>query len=125
MLKNRNWICTYNNPNVDTKTFLENWVLHGGASFACGQLELGNVERTLHIQYYLHFLNPVRLAQLCKFSDKTHFLVAGNPAACIEYVQKADTRQEGPFLFGLPPKIGAPSKLTVRAAIDMQIDEIY
>ncbi len=48
------FLCTLNNPKVDTQEYLEAWSKIPGVVFVTGQLEKGE-EGTPHIQYFLHF----------------------------------------------------------------------
>lgn len=52
-----NWLCTLNNPEVDTREYLEKWHTQGKANYVCGQLEKGE-EGTVHIQYFVNFKKP-------------------------------------------------------------------
>lgn len=70
--KARMWICTLNNPKVDTAEYLEGWSKVPGVAYVTGQLEKGE-EGTPHIQYYLHYKEHQRLSALKKHCSKSHF----------------------------------------------------
>lgn len=103
MAKSSQWIGTLNNPEVAlAEDYLSKWKSHGGARYVNGQVEKG-VEGTVHIQFYLNFENPVRLAQLKKHDGKAHFERVGKDNGASSYAMKEDTRVEGPWEFGLKP----------------------
>lgn len=102
MSKSRNWLCTLNNPEVAAQDYLEAWFTKAKAKYVVGQLEKGE-EGTPHIQYFLNFKEPVRLAQLKKHCTRSHFEEVKINNGAHTYCMKEDTRLEGPFEFGEKP----------------------
>lgn len=47
-MSHRNWLCTYNNPEIETKEYLEMWFTKAKATYVVGQLEKGE-QGTAHI----------------------------------------------------------------------------
>jgi hypothetical protein len=66
MSKGNNWLCTYNNPDTSmVEEYLSKWFHIARATYVNGQLERG-ANGTVHIQYFLNFKQPVRMAALKK-----------------------------------------------------------
>lgn len=82
--------------------YLSLWKSAGGARYVNGQLERGT-EGTVHIQFYLNFANPVRLASLKKHCQRAHFEAVGKDNGASSYAIKEETRVEGPWEFGIKP----------------------
>jgi hypothetical protein len=102
MSKVRNYLCTLNNPPEGYEDYLRLWYEKGKARYVCGQLEKG-AEGTLHLQYFLNFSNPQRLAALKKHCSKSHFEPVKINNGAHTYCMKEDTRVEGPWEFGTRP----------------------
>ena len=101
--KGSNWLGTLNNPDVAlARDYLEMWFSKAGARYVNGQVEKGK-EGTVHIQFFLNFANPVRIAALKKFCSKAHFEVVKQDNGASRYAMKEDTRVEGPWEFGTCP----------------------
>lgn len=98
----RNYIMTYNNPDEDTKEFLEKLHKAAKATYTCGQLEKGE-NGTPHIQFFMNFKNSVRPSLIKKLNNKLHIEVVKINNGAHDYCMKEDTRLEGPFEFGTRP----------------------
>ncbi len=99
------WIGTYNNIDLTlAKDYLEKWHTQHKAAYACGQIEKGE-EGTIHLQFVVVFPKAAqkRLAAMKKLCSKSHFEVIKCLDESIDYVQKEDTRVEGPWSFGIRP----------------------
>lgn len=102
----RGFIGTLNNPDVHYpdvtyEDYLMEWHKQG-AVFVTGQLEKGD-EGTLHLQYYLHYTAKRTLVSLKTHCKHSHFqpVVINNGADA--YCNKEETRQQGPWHFGIRP----------------------
>jgi len=101
-MSGRIFLCTYNNPTVDPKDYLEKWFTVAKARYVCGQLEKGK-EGTVHIQFYLNFAKSQRLAALKKHCKSAHFEIVRRDNGASPYCMKEDTRLDGPWEFGIKP----------------------
>lgn len=102
-MKGRQWLGTLNNPDTALcQDYLEKWHREGKAEYVVGQLEKGE-EGTPHIQYFLWFKEPVRLAALKKRCLRSHFEPVKVNNGADDYCMKAETRLEGPWEFGVRP----------------------
>lgn len=98
-----NWLCTLNNPEEATATFLEDLFTKSKAVYVCGQLEKGE-EGTAHIQYFINFKKPgQRISFLKKLCPRSHFEPVKINNGAHTYCMKEDTRVEGPYEFGTKP----------------------
>lgn len=92
------WLGTWNNPQEDWKTILENFT----ADFAIGQLEKGE-NGTPHLQFAIYFASSITAH---RFKGKPCF-IKGCPASDADkitaYCSKEDTRVEGPYQYGTRP----------------------
>lgn len=103
MSKSRAWLGTLNNPDtVVARDYLETWFKQAKPKYINGQVEKG-AEGTVHIQYFLIFPDPIRLAALKKFCAKSHFTPVKRDNGASDYCLKEETRVEGPWEFGLKP----------------------
>lgn len=96
----RNFIITYNNPQVDVHQALE-LVKAAGYTYARGQLERGE-SGTPHLQFTFGGKRS-RVAAIQKLFPGCHVEQAKDPFRAWEYCGKDDTRVEGPVEFGVPP----------------------
>ena len=102
MSKSRNWLGTLNNPDItDIELYLKRWY-DTGAAYVNGQLEKGD-EGTVHIQFFLNYKEPCRLASLKKHDTRAHFQEVKRDNGASDYCLKEETRVEGPWEFGLKP----------------------
>lgn len=101
-MKSRNWLATLNNPSVTAQAWLEALFEKAAAVYVCGQLERGE-QGTVHVQGFVNFKNPVRLAKLKKFDPAAHWEVVKVNNGAHDYCMKEDTRVEGPYEFGTKP----------------------
>jgi len=103
MSKSRQWLGTLNNPDTSmAESYVSLWFSKGGARYVNGQLEKG-LEGTVHVQFYLNFAEPVRLAALKKHCPRAHFQVVGKDNGASSYCLKEQTRIEGPWEHGIKP----------------------
>lgn len=103
MSQARSWLGTLNNPDTTVvQDYLSLWFTKARARYVNGQLEKGK-EGTVHIQFFLNFEKPVRLAALKKFCPKAHFQQVLRDNGASDYCLKEETRLEGPWEFGLKP----------------------
>jgi len=93
---------TENNPEADTREWLEALFKASKAKYVCGQLEKG-AEGTPHIQYFINFSGQQRLSYLKKYCPRSHFEVVKVNNGAHTYCMKEDTRLEGPYEFGEKP----------------------
>lgn len=89
----RSYIGTLNNPEESLEVYFKRFMTK--ARFIVGQKEVGE-NGTPHYQFYVNFKQPVRLAALKKICSKAHFEKCNSDGASIAYVQKEETRVEGP-----------------------------
>lgn len=82
--------------------YLRKWFTAGKARYVNGQVEKGK-EGTVHIQFYLNFENPTRLAALKKHCQRAHFEPVRFDNGASSYAMKEETRVEGPWEFGIKP----------------------
>jgi len=103
MSQARSWIGTLNNPDTAlVQDYLKLWYSKAGATYVNGQLERG-AEGTTHIQYFLNFSKPKRLAALKAHCGKSHFTPVSRDNGASDYCLKEQTRLEGPWEHGLKP----------------------
>lgn len=73
-----------------------------GARYLIYQLELGSAGETFHYQGYVEMPKPVRFSHFRTWLDGAHWEKArGTPQQCADYCRKEDTRQDGPWEFGV------------------------
>jgi len=97
--KARHWFGTLNNPELPFAEFVQQFA---NITFATGQLEQGE-QGTQHYQFVLQFKTQQRMSALKKVCGKTHWEEVRSIDHAIEYVNKEDTRQEGPWTIGKRP----------------------
>lgn len=96
-MTSRNWILTVNNP---TFTLQEVYDASKHKTIV-GQLERGS-EGTLHLQFYCEYVNPVRIGNVkADFRGCHAEKRKGTRAQALEYCTKDESREEGPWYFGL------------------------
>lgn len=99
----RRWVFTLNNPG-DFVFKPEDC----GVRVAVWQLEQGE-QGTPHLQGYVVFKKPCRLAGVSKIIPRAHWEPAkGNNEQCVAYCTKEETRQDGPWFY--------PDEATARQA---------
>lgn len=106
MSQARNFLCTKNLVEVklemSTEEYLKYFFEKTQARYVVGQLEKG-ASGNLHIQFFVNYEKPKRIAALLKLDPKIHAekVVVNNGADT--YCMKEETRVEGPFEFGKKP----------------------
>lgn len=95
-------LATHNNPKVDPQEYLEAWSKLDGVVFVTGQLEKGE-NGTPHIQYFVQTKDKKRLGFFTDHCRHSHFVLVKNDNGCQPYVNKEDTRVDGPWTFGIRP----------------------
>lgn len=95
-------LATYNNPKIDPREYLEAWSKVDGVVFVTGQLEKG-AEGTPHIQYFVQTKSQKRLGFFTGHCGHSHFELVKHDNGCEPYVNKEDTRVDGPWTFGIRP----------------------
>lgn len=114
---NRHWAFTENNPRG-----LIDWTLHPQVIFAVYQEELGE-DGTDHLQGHVQLARSQRLSFLKTILPRAHWKPARNIEASIRYSQKAETRIDGPYLYGeYRPQGKTPALLDIKRAIDAGAD---
>ena len=105
----RNFLCTRNYKDLSSfpggyiEKYLKNIYEKTGAKYVVGQGERGNLNSTLHIQFFMNFYEPQRITKITKIDNKIHVEpVYVNNGADL-YCMKEDTRIEGPYTFGEKP----------------------
>lgn len=90
-------------------------------TYAKWQRESGDRTHQDHIQGYVIFKNPVSKPSLCFAS---HWEPRkGSHTQADTYVEKVDTRVDGPWMVGIPPQQGARNDLaTLKEDIDKEKD---
>ncbi len=102
MTQTRMVIGTLNNPDMDTNEYLEAWSKKEGVVFVTGQKEKGK-EDTPHIQYFVQTKDQKRIGFFKAICSKSHFEFVKYNNGADDYCNKAETRIEGPFTFGVKP----------------------
>jgi len=117
-MTHRGWCFTENNPEgvfADPDEVIEVYKI----KYMVYQLELGE-EGTLHLQGYIEFASPRRLAWCRRILPRAHWETRrGTPQEASNYCKKDDTRVEGPWEFGAVPHQGERNDLhDVKKALD-------
>lgn len=100
----RNFLCTLNLDTGDGwSDYLEELKKLCGAEYVVGQLERGEKEGHLHIQFYMNFKNPVRVSAITKHNKRIHVEKVRVNNGADKYCMKKETRVEGPVEFGIKP----------------------
>jgi hypothetical protein len=95
--KVRNWFLTINNPE---STELPK---HPSEKYAVWQLEKG-ASGTPHLQATIVFANAVTFGAIKELYPTAHIQKVKKLPCAIDYCQKEDTREDGPWERGTPPK---------------------
>lgn len=101
------FIGTLNNPSQHypdqpVQDYIEAWRTRAGAVYATGQLEKGESE-TPHIQFFVQYAKPQRVAALKKHCKHAHFEIVKFNNGADDYCNKDVGRLEGPWEFGIKP----------------------
>lgn len=106
----RSYLCTYHLTEESTDEAVEVWrdILKNfhellQARYTVGQLEKGEETGALHIQFYINFKNTVKTNRFKKVNPKIHFEKCKSEEASMDYVQKEETRVDGPQEYGEKP----------------------
>lgn len=91
-----------NNPSDSSEDLLQRLHTRGRAVYTVGQLERGE-SGTLHVQFCMAFKDAKTLTAMKRVHGLAHWEVVRNGSASYDYVQKADTRVDGPWSFGVRP----------------------
>lgn len=112
MTQSKNWVFTWNNPDMDA----EPPNVWPDVKYAIWQYEVGE-QGTPHYQGYVVFTKNTRLAWLVKNCPLgIHWAVRrGSHAQARDYASKADTRVHGPWTHGEEPKQGERTDLQAAA----------
>lgn len=122
--KLRNWVFTLNANEALGEHIM--WVTPGAECpvaawfkepvtyLACQVEQVAHV----HVQGYIEFSKPMRVAALKKFSDRAHWEPRrGTQEQARDYAMKADTRFNGPWEFGTLAKQGKRTDLEAIGAL--------
>lgn len=100
-MASRYFVVTYNNPTEDSRELLEKIHTDLKADYTIGQLEKGEKEGTIHLQFAMYFKSKARLT---KFRGMPVHATPGNrDNGIFDYCEKSRTRMEGPWEFGVKP----------------------
>lgn len=117
------WLGTWNSCDELTWEFyLQNFK----ADAAAGQLELSQTQRK-HLQFFLYFRNPIRPTHFKGYACYVEPVPKERFKKALEYVQKDETRLQGPTIFGkFPQSLGKTIdwKQIKKAAIEGREEEI-
>lgn len=102
----RYWSITVNNFTADDEMTLK---LLGHKRLVY-QIESGE-EKTSHIQAHIEFKNARSFSSLKKKLTTAHIEKVRNREASIDYCQKEESRERGPYLFGFPKPIKLITKM--------------
>lgn len=104
----RGWFFTENNPDTEFSTVER--LTHAKCDYAV-QLEVGEEEKTPHLQGVVYFESARSLAQMkSEFSKTAHWEKAKNKKACINYCQKEMTSTGRKWIRGMPRPVVDPLK---------------
>lgn len=93
----RNWLITVNNPVGPMEQYYDEDTMH----YLCGQLEIGQ-NGTPHYQMYVEFKVPFKLLRVTNVFPRCHAEVRrGKRKQARKYCMKEETRQDGPWEFGI------------------------
>jgi len=105
--KFRNWCFTLNNPTQeDSQKLLPvgSDVCQNGVKFIKFQLEKGE-EGTPHFQGLVIMNSRCRLKTMKKMSERAHWEPMKSLKGSLAYCEKSETRVDGPWERGVPPKV--------------------
>lgn len=113
--RGRNFLFTINNPTEAELDNLRHLVDDGRANYVIFQLEQGEGTGTLHAQGYLELPEQLRYQRVRGILlDRAHVEARrGTQAQAIRYCSKAQTRVEGPYVYGTPKEQGKRTDLHV------------
>jgi hypothetical protein len=104
------FLATLNQPHEHYKDFMaQDWLealyKKTEAVYVNGQLEKGEKEGTIHLQFYVNLpkQNRYRETAMKKFCPHTHWVAVGKDNGASTYCLKPETRIEGPWEFGEKP----------------------
>lgn len=116
----KHWVFTLNNPTVTPEELLEH-MPSWDAEYAVFQLEMGE-EGTPHLQGYVEFKNRRRLAAIKKLAGCSTMHLEkrlGTREEARDYSMKQDTREDGPFEFGVWQQSAQGKRNDLIDAIDL------
>lgn len=96
-IRARKWLLTLNNPTITLKQIHE----LTGAQYTTGQLEQGE-QGTVHLQFMQHFNEQKTLTFYKKYLKEAHAQPIKKDNGVQDYVNKEETRIEGPWTYGEP-----------------------
>lgn len=100
----RNFLCTLNLDSGDGwSDYLKELKKLCGAEYICGQLERGEKEGHLHIQFFVNFKQPKRISAITKHDKRIHVEKVKVDNGASTYCMKEETRVEGPIELGIKP----------------------
>lgn len=101
----RSYICTLNNPKGNPEEYLQAVFDTSKFTYVGGQLERGK-EGTPHIQFYLHCQHTMRpTAVKAVLPENPHIEKCIVQDKANQYCLKEDTREAGPWEFGVKPQV--------------------
>jgi len=105
MSRSQGYVIVINNPGIgDEQTFLAL-----DAKYMVYQYEVGGKQNTLHLQGYVFFKHQRFFTAMKKLLPRAHIEAAkGSPEENKAYCTKEEGRVDGPYEFGICPKIGRP-----------------
>ncbi len=99
-MKSKNFLITFNNPDVDIHQFID-LIKGAGFTYCRAQLERGD-SGTPHIQAVFGG-KSTRFSVISKLLPKAHVEKCRSPHDGWTYCGKEESRVEGPVEFGIPP----------------------
>lgn len=117
----KHWVFTWNNPNITPRQLVE--LFQQTSIKYAFQLEEGE-QGTQHYQGYAQLEKRQRMSYLQrKISNRAHWEIArGNPAQCIAYCTKSDTRVEGPWVHDGIDRLGQGKRSDLSRAVDLLLE---
>lgn len=103
-MTSRNFLCTLNLDSGDGwSDYLKELKKNCGAEYICGQLEKGEKEGHLHIQFFVNFKQPQKIGRITKHDKRIHVEKVKVNNGADTYCMKEETRVEGPIELGVKP----------------------
>lgn len=103
-MTSKNFLCTLNlDDGEGWKEYLQDLKEKTKAEYICGQLEKGEKEGHLHIQFYVHFKQACRVSAITKHDKRIHCEKVKINNGADRYCMKEETRVEGPIELGEKP----------------------